>query len=82
MASRWEILVSAAVRSNSWAASMTWSHLPWLTIDDSAFCEGGVGMLSLASRVNRREGSGRRAAGVRDLGRKRGSFSPWMVWYS
>ena len=54
----------------------------WLTIDDSAFCEGGVGMLSLVSGVNRREGSGRRAAGVRDLGRKRGSLSPWMVWYS
>ena len=44
--------MSAAVRSNSWAASMSSSHLPWLTIDDSAFCEGGVGMLSLASGVN------------------------------
>ena len=27
-------------------------------------------------------GTRRRAAGGRECGRKRGSFSPWMVWYS
>ena len=50
-------------------------------LNDSVFCEGGVGMLSFSSGVKRRAGSSRRAAGVRDLGRKRGSLSPSMVWY-
>ena len=64
VASRWEILVSTAVRSNSWAASMSLSHLPWLTTDDSAFCEGGVGMLSIIS-VGSVQAGGLRQAGCR-----------------
>ena len=81
-ASRWCTAVSTAVRSNSWAASMSSSHLPWFTMADSARCAGGEGMLSLGPGMKRRAGSSRRSAGGSEWGRKRDSFSPWMVWYS
>ena len=48
-----------AVESKSCALSRSSSHLWWFRTADSAFCEGGVGMLSSSSGLNDRE-AGRR----------------------
>jgi hypothetical protein len=65
-----------AVESKSCALSRSSSHLWWFRTADSAFCEGGVGMLSFyypllssSSGLNNREAGRRREAGGRAAGR-------------
>ena len=58
-----------AVEPKPCALSRSSSHLWWFKTADSAFCEGGVGMLSSSSGLNNREAGRRREAGGRAAGR-------------